>query len=61
MGETKLKVELLAHLPEPDITAATAGHICYAGVGIDALKEKVSEDYAKKLVEIGRASCRERV
>ncbi len=50
MGETKLKVELLTHTPEPDITAATAGHICYAGIGIDDLKEKVSEEYAKKLV-----------
>ncbi len=50
MGEAKLKVELISHTPEPDKTAATAGHICYAGVGIDALKEKVSEEYARKLV-----------
>jgi thymidylate synthase (FAD) len=50
MGEAKLKVELISHTPEPDITAATAGHICYAGIGIDDLKKKVSEEYARKLV-----------
>lgn len=50
MRETRLNVELLAVSPEPDRTAATAGHICYAGVGIDALREKVSPEYAKRLV-----------
>lgn len=51
MAETKLKVELLAFTPEPAITAATAGHICYAGIGIDDLKKKVSPEYAKKLIK----------
>jgi len=51
MPEAKLKVELLAFTPEPAITAATAAHICYAGVGIDELKKKVSPDYAKKLIK----------
>tara|TARA_Y100000310_G_scaffold341250_2_gene439816 strand:+ start:223 stop:918 length:696 start_codon:yes stop_codon:yes gene_type:complete len=51
MGEAKLKVELLAATPNPDITAATAAHICYAGVDVEALKEKVSPDYAKRLIK----------
>lgn len=59
MGETTLKVELLAFTPEPVLTAATAGHICYAGVGIDELKKKVSLDYAKKLIKALVASGHE--
>ncbi|HLD58264.1 MAG TPA: FAD-dependent thymidylate synthase [archaeon] len=51
MPETSLHVELLNFTPEPSLTAATAGHICYAGVGISELKKKVSPDYAKKLIK----------
>ena len=51
MGEAKLKVELIAFTPHPDSTAATAAHICYAGVDVNALKEKVSPDHAKKLIK----------
>ena len=51
MGEAKLNVELIAFTPQPDLTAARAGHICYAGVGISELKDKVKPDYAKKLIK----------
>ena len=51
MPEAKLKVELISFTPNPDITAATAGHICYAGVGVDDLKKKVSPEYATKLIK----------
>ncbi len=65
MPETSLKVELLSHTPEPDLTAATAGHICYANATIDELKKKVTPDYAKKLishlVEAGHFSVLEHV
>jgi thymidylate synthase (FAD) len=50
LPEARLNVELIAFTPKPAITAATAAHICYAGVGVDELKRKVSPDYAKKLV-----------
>ncbi len=50
MGEAKLKVELLTFTPEPAITAATAAHLCYAGIDIEELKKKVSPEYAKKLI-----------
>jgi len=52
MPEAKLKVELLAVTPQPDLTAATAAHMCYAGVSIEDLRKKVSPEYAKKLVKI---------
>jgi len=51
LPEAKLKVELLAFTPQPDITAATAAHMCYAGVTIEDLRKKVSPEYAKKLVK----------
>lgn len=51
MGEAKLKVELISFTPEPAITAATAAHMCYAGVDVEELKKKVSQDYAKKLIK----------
>ncbi len=51
MPEAKLKVELLAFTPKPGETAATAAHMCYAGIGIDRLKEKASPEYAKKLLK----------
>ncbi len=51
LGEAKLKVELISFTPEPAITAATAAHMCYAGVDVEELKKKVSPDYAKKLIK----------
>ena len=51
MGEAKLKVELISFTPNPDITAATAAHMCYAGINVEELKKKVSADYAKKLIK----------
>ncbi len=51
MPEAKLKVQLLAFTPQPGITAATAAHLCYAGVSIEELKKRVNPDYAKKLLK----------
>lgn len=50
MEEAKLKVEIIAHTPEPERTIATAGHMCYAGVSVDELKAKISEEKIKKLI-----------
>ena len=50
MAEAKLNVKLLAHTPNPDITTATAAHLCYATVGIDDLVKKVDKAYAEKLL-----------
>ncbi|MFH1256274.1 MAG: FAD-dependent thymidylate synthase [Candidatus Diapherotrites archaeon] len=51
MAEAKLNVQLLAHTPNPDITTATAAHLCYATVGIDDLVKKVDKPYAEKLLK----------
>ena len=51
MAEAKLKVELIAVTPQADSTAATAAHLCYAGISISDLKKKVTPDYAKRLVK----------
>ncbi|MBN2066835.1 MAG: FAD-dependent thymidylate synthase [Candidatus Diapherotrites archaeon] len=51
MPEAKLKVEMLAFTPKPGETAATAAHMCYAGIDIEKLKQKVSPEYAKKLLK----------
>ena len=42
MGEAKLKVELISFTQDPVILAATAAHMCYAGVDVEELKKKVS-------------------
>lgn len=49
--EKKLNVRLISHTPEPELTVATAAHMCYAGVSIEDLKKKVDRAYAKKLIE----------
>ncbi len=51
LAEAKLKVELIAVTPQPDLLPATAAHLCYAGITIDELKKKVGPDYAKKLLK----------
>jgi len=51
LGEAKLRVELISHTPNPAKTAATAAHMCYAGVDVEALREKVSDEYAKRLIK----------
>jgi len=48
--EAKLKVEILAHTPEPERTVATAGHMCYAGVSVEELKEKIDDKKVKNLL-----------
>ena len=50
MPEAKLKVELIAYTPDPERTVATAGHMCYAGVSVEELKEKISDARIEKLL-----------
>ncbi len=51
MTEAKLNVKLLAHTPNPDLTTATAAHLCYASSSIDDLIKKVDSAYAEKLLK----------
>ena len=51
MTQTELNVKLLAHTPNPDLTTATAAHLCYADSSIDDLVKKVDKAYAEKLLK----------
>lgn len=48
--EKKIRVEILSHTPEPERLVATAGHMCYAGVSVSELKEKMNSEKIKKLI-----------
>ena len=50
MEEAKLKVEIIAHTIDPEKTAATAAHMCYAGVTVEELKKKMEPEKVKKLI-----------
>jgi thymidylate synthase (FAD) len=49
--ETKLKVILLAHTPNPEATIAMAAKLCYSPSDIESLKEKTAAKDQKKFVE----------
>ena len=40
--EKEIKVKLLRYTEEPELTIATAGHMCYAGVDVAELQKKMS-------------------
>ncbi len=60
MAETKLKVILLRHTPEPEETIATAAKLCYSPSDIETLKERIEKkdqkNFIKKLIDIGHLS-----
>ncbi len=39
--ESKLKVVLLAHTPDPEQTVAAAAKLCYSASGVDAVMKRV--------------------
>jgi thymidylate synthase (FAD) len=65
MGESKLFVQLLAHTPDPAVTVALSGKLCYSPCTIDGLLESVEkgspENFADKLLESGHLSPLEHV
>ncbi|HJV36965.1 FAD-dependent thymidylate synthase [Geomonas sp.] len=58
-----MKVALLQHTPEPELTIALAARLCYSQVGIDALKEKLSgadiKNFLDKIMSLGHQSVLE--
>ncbi|BDU50244.1 FAD-dependent thymidylate synthase [Haliovirga abyssi] len=60
-----MKVELLNYTPNPELTIALSGRLCYSKVGIEELKEQLDEAYIKRmikqLVESGHHSTLEHV
>lgn len=63
--ETKLKVEILAHTPEPEKLISAAAKLCYSPSGIEALMEGLDEktvhNFLSKLMEMGHESPIEHV
>lgn len=49
-SEKKLKVVLLRHTEEPELTIATAGHLCYAGIGIEELQKKMDKPRVERMI-----------
>ena len=60
-----MKVELIAHTPEPEKTVATAAKLCYSSSDISSLREGLTEDktrsFIEMLVSIGHESVMEHV
>jgi len=60
-----MKVELIAHTPEPEKLAATAAKLCYSSSDISSLREGLTEDriesFIDMLVSIGHESVMEHV
>jgi thymidylate synthase (FAD) len=58
-----MKVALLQHTPEPELTIALAARLCYSQVGIDALKEKLTgadiKTFLDKIMSLGHQSVLE--
>ncbi len=55
-----MKVEMIAHTPEPEKLVAAAAKLCYSKTGVSGLMERLTEDQTKsflnKLVELGHDS-----
>ncbi|MBM7561776.1 FAD-dependent thymidylate synthase [Fusibacter tunisiensis] len=60
-----MKVQLLAHTPDPERIIAGAAKLCYSAVGIDALNEKLDSEsvtsFLNKLMALGHESPLEHV
>lgn len=58
-----MKVALLQHTPEPELTIALAARLCYSNVDIAALKEKLSgadiKNFLDKIMSLGHQSVLE--
>lgn len=49
--ETKLKVRILTHTPEPERVVANSARLCYSELGIDELFGKFTDEQNKGMVE----------
>lgn len=58
--ESKLKIVLLAHTPDPEETVAAAAKLCYSASDVDAVMERVEASdqhpFIEKLVDMGHLS-----
>ncbi|HTY20702.1 MAG TPA: FAD-dependent thymidylate synthase, partial [Geobacteraceae bacterium] len=58
-----MKVSLLQHTPDPELTVALAARLCYSPAAIDELKERLSttdiRDFLEKIMSLGHQSVLE--
>ncbi len=47
-----LKVELLAHTPDPDRVIAAAAKLCYSSVGVDDILEKMTPEKTEAFIDM---------
>lgn len=52
MKEASLKVSILTHTPEPENVVALSARLCYSPVGVEELKEKLSESDKDNLINL---------
>ncbi|ACI21576.1 MULTISPECIES: FAD-dependent thymidylate synthase [Thermodesulfovibrio] len=52
MKEASLKVSILTHTPEPENVVALSARLCYSPVGIEELKEKLSDNDKDNLINL---------
>ena len=65
MSAVALRVELIAHTPDPENLVATAARVCYAAADLDTLRQKVSAQdqsaFVRQLIETGHLSTVEHI
>jgi len=65
MPESKLKVLLLTHTPDPEATVAMAARLCYSPSDIEGLRDKVAKrdqkEFVERLMKMGHMSPVEHV
>lgn len=47
-----MKVEIIAHTPDPDLLIAQAAKLCYSKVGVDEIKEKLDKEATEKFIKM---------
>ncbi|MCX7987977.1 MAG: FAD-dependent thymidylate synthase [Thermodesulfovibrio sp.] len=56
MKEVSLKVSIIEYTPNPENVVALSARLCYSAVGIDELKEKLSQKEKERLINLLRES-----
>lgn len=56
MQQSKLKVFILEHTPNPEQIVALSAKLCYSHVGVEELKEKLTDKDIEKLINFLRES-----
>lgn len=56
MKEVSLKVKLLEYTPNPEDVVALSARLCYSALGIDKLKDKLTEEEKDRLINLLRES-----